>query len=174
LEKKIATIGSLFAKSLTADLDEIQRENGDTSRRILIRHPHAVVVIPVIGRNEALMVTQYRYAMGGETMEFPAGKLDPGEEPLAAAHRELGEETGYLAEKMEKLTSFAPSIGYSTEIIHVFKAAGLKPGPRSYDTQEISSVITLSLDKIKAKILSGEIIDGTTILAMAVNEWKGE
>ena len=171
-KKKLKTVGTLFAKSLYVDLDEIERENGQLSRRILIRHPQAVVVIPVIEPDRALMVTQYRYAMGRDTLEFPAGKLDPGENPLAAAHRELAEETGYLAESMEKLMAFAPSVGYSTEIIHIYIAKHLKTAPRGHDGQEISSVHTISFGKIKEKILGGEIIDGTTILALAVHEWK--
>ena len=138
MEKKLTTIGSLFAKSLYVDLDEIERDNGQLSRRILIRHPQAVVVIPLIEPDRALMVTQFRYAMGRDTLEFPAGKLDPGEDPLETAHRELAEETGYSAESMEKLMAFAPSVGYSTEIIHIFLAKQLQETSRGPDGQEIS------------------------------------
>ena len=174
MEKKIRTLGVLAAKSFSAGLDEVDRGAGGTGLRLVIRHPSAVVVVPLLGPAETLMVAQYRYALGRETIEFPAGKLDPGEKPEEAARRELMEETGYRAASLKRLLSFAPSIGYSTEVIHVFAARGLERLEAEPDPDEIARVIPMKLPRLKERIRSGEVIDGTTMLALAVCEWLGE
>ncbi len=164
----------LAAKSFSVDLDEVDRGHGGTGLRLVVRHPSAVVVVPLLGPSEAVMVAQYRYALGRETIEFPAGKLDPGEEPEEAARRELMEETGYRAASFKKLFSFAPSIGYSTEIVHVFVARELERLEAARDEDEITRVMPVELSRLKELIMSGEVIDGTTMLALAACEWRGE
>lgn len=166
-------MGVLHARSFSADLDEVDPGDGQTKRRLVIRHPSAVVVIPLLSPEQVLLVTQYRYAMGRNSIEFPAGKIDPGETPEAAALRELTEETGYRAGTWRKLSAFAPSVGYSTEIIHVFLAQELTRTETKPDEHEIIRVETAPLARLKEMILAGEIIDGTTMLALAVYEWKG-
>lgn len=174
MEKKIRTLGVLTAKSFSADLDEVDRGAGGTGLRLVVRHPSAVVVVPLLGPSEVMMVAQYRYALGRETIEFPAGKLDPGEEPEEAARRELAEETGHRAAILKRLLSFAPSIGYSTEIIHVFAARNLERLETAPDEDEIARVLPMDLSRLRELIRKGEIIDGTTMLALAVCEWWGE
>ncbi|MEW6267521.1 MAG: NUDIX hydrolase [Thermodesulfobacteriota bacterium] len=173
METKIRTLGVLNARSFSVDLDEVQRQGDSITRRLVIRHPSAVAVVPLIGADEVLVVAQFRYAMGRELIEFPAGKLDPGEEPATAASRELAEETGYRAGRLDRLLSFAPSVGYSNEIIHVYLARDLTPSGNGPDEAEISKVETMKLARVKQMILSGEIIDGVTILALAAYEWSG-
>ena len=173
MEKKIKTLATLHARSFSVDLDEVQGLRPEPSRRVKIRHPSAVSVIPVFDNGETLVVKQFRYAIGRETIEFPAGKLDPGEEPLQAANRELMEETGYKAERFDYLLPFGPSIGYSDEIIHIYKATGLEQVTDLVDEAEISQVFPITFDRLKEMALTGEIIDGTTLLALAVFEWMG-
>jgi ADP-ribose pyrophosphatase len=170
MESKIRTLGVLHARSFTVDLDEVTRGDG-TTRRVVIRHPSAVVVVPVLPDGRTLVVTQYRYAMERETIEFPAGKLDPGEEPLTTAFRELEEETGYRAGRMEPLLPFAPAVGYSTEIIHAFAAHDLTETGMRPDEDEITGVRAIDFDELKAMALRGEIIDGTTLVTLAMYEW---
>jgi ADP-ribose pyrophosphatase len=173
MERKVRTLGSLWAKSFYVELDEVQRTSGELSRRLVIRHPSAVVVIPVLDSGEILTVGQYRYAMERETLELPAGKIDPGEDPETTAHRELLEETGYRAGSWKKLLSFAPSLGYSTEIIHVFVARDLTPTGTTPDEDEIIKVRPFTKDALKAMIADGRLIDGTTMVALAAYEWLG-
>ena len=130
MEKKIRTLGTLFAKSFYVELDEVGRSSGSTGLRLAVRHPSAVSVVPVLPTGETLLVAQHPYLADLETLEFPAGKFNPGEDPEAAAFRETAEETGYRPGRVEKLISFAPSLGYSDEIIHVFAAYDLTPAER--------------------------------------------
>ena len=172
METKLRTLGVLHAKSFSVELDEVARNNaGPTTRRLVIRHPSAVVILPFITPDEVLLVRQYRYAMAADTTEFPAGKLDPGETPEEAAHRELLEETGYRAGRFKKLSTFAPSVGYSTERIHIFAARDLTASGRTPDANEIARVDRVALSRVKEMAVSGDIIDGTTLLALAAYEW---
>jgi len=171
MEKKIRTLGILHARSFSACLDEVRKKSGTTTRRLVIQHPSAVVVIPLLQSDQTLVVTQYRYVLGRETLELPAGKIGPGEDPQAAAHRELAEETGYEAEQMESLTRFAPSLGYSNEMIHVYVGRELRASAGPPDGDEIVKVEKMTLARLKNLILQGEVVDGTTIVALAAYEW---
>jgi ADP-ribose pyrophosphatase len=172
MESKIRTLGSLYARSFSVDLDQVAgpREH-QTSLRLVVRHPSAVVIVPVMGPGQTLLVRQFRYALGRETLEFPAGKLDPGEAPMTAARRELAEETGFEAGRLEPLLPFAPSLGYSTEIIHAFAAYDLTPAATGRDEAEISQVVPMTFTDLGKMARSGGIIDGTTLLALAMYEW---
>jgi ADP-ribose pyrophosphatase len=95
MEKKIRTIATLNAHSFSVSLDDVLLQNGAPGRRIKIDHPEAAAIVPFFSEDQILMVRQYRYALGKETLEIPAGKMDPGEKPEACARRELLEETGF-------------------------------------------------------------------------------
>jgi ADP-ribose pyrophosphatase len=170
-EEKIRTIGALWARSFHVELDEVGRAGG-LSRRLVVRHPSAVTVIPVFEDGRTLVVAQHRYPLDQETLEFPAGKIDPGESPEDAAFRELAEETGLRAGRLTKLTAFAPSVGYSDEMIHIFTAHDLTPTGRPLDEQEINRVERVAFDDLRAMILAGRLIDGTTIAALAAYDWS--
>jgi ADP-ribose pyrophosphatase len=170
----MTTLGSLYTRSFRADLDQVRTENGSVKERLVISHPEAVVVVPVLEPDSVLVVSQYRYAVKQETIEFPAGKVDPGEDVETAARRELIEETGYQAETWQELMTFAPNVAYSTEMIHVYAATGLTRVSSDWrDIEEIDRVEMVKLARIKEMIQSGQIIDGTTILALAAYEWAG-
>ena len=98
MEKKIQTLASLSTHSFSAYLDEVLLKNGMVTKRMRIDHPEATAVVPFISEGEIIMVRQFRYALGKETLEIPAGKMDPGERPEDCAKRELLEETGYEAD----------------------------------------------------------------------------
>ena len=168
MEKKIQTIATLKAASFSVHLDDVVLRDGKVTRRLRIAHPEAAAVVPLVSEGEILMVRQYRYALGRETLEIPAGKLDPGEKPEECAVRELLEETGYRAESLRRVYTFAPAIGYSNELIHIFSAHGLQRVNPDIDEAEISSVETLALDRVRSLVQDGLILDGKTLIALAM------
>lgn len=114
------------------------------------------------------MVRQHRYALGRETLEIPAGKMDPGEKPEDCARRELLEETGYRAESLRRVYTYAPALGYSNELIHIFSAHDLRRVNPEIDEAEISSVERLSLDRVLSLVREGLILDGKTLIGLAM------
>jgi ADP-ribose pyrophosphatase len=142
-------------------------------RRMKIDHPEAAAVVPFVSDDEILMVRQYRYALGRETLEIPAGKMDPGETPEACVRRELREETGYEAGEFTFLYTYAPAIGYSNERIHIYSARRLRKKTTKVDEREISSVEKHTLKSLKEMMEKGHLEDGKTLLGLffAGMEW---
>lgn len=142
---------------------------GTSVDRLLVAHPGASVIIPV-ENGSALCLRQFRTSVGRELLEVPAGKLDTGDDdPLAAAQRELLEETGRTAAHWQHLSSFLPSPGFCDEVMHCYLATGLsKPGRREPDGPE-EAVMTeewISLDRVPELVASGELEDAKTILGL--------
>lgn len=169
MEKKIQTTASLITHSFSAHLDEVLLSNGKVGKRIRIDHPEAAAVVPFVSEDEILMVRQYRYALGRETLEIPAGKLDPGETPEEGAMRELLEETGYQAERLDHIYTYAPAIGYANELIHIFSSHMLKKISTATDDIEISSLEVLHLDEVRERIGKGLILDGKTLIGLCLS-----
>lgn len=169
MEKRIRTLGSLIAPSFSAHLDEVTLMNGEVGKRIRIDHPEASAVIPFVSEDTILMVRQYRYALGVETLEIPAGKVDPGEDPETCARRELLEETGFHASTLERLYTYAPAIGYSNERIHIYSAQDLEWKSDETDEREISSVEKVSLAELREMIRQGRMVDGKTLIGLSVS-----
>lgn len=167
MEHKIQTLARLGTKNFTASLDEVSLRHGQTSKRIFIDHPQAAAMIPFTAANEVIMVRQYRYALQRETLEIPAGKLDDGENPEECIKRELMEETGFEAQHVRRLYTYAPAIGYSNEFIHIYEGRALRKVREEIDTREISSLEILPVDTILEMIKRQEIIDSKTLLALA-------
>ena len=177
MEKKLHTIGLLNTFHFTAYLDEVVLRTGRTSRRLKIDHPEAIAIVPFIDPDHILMVRQWRYAVGQETLEIPAGKVDRGESIEEAIQRELMEETGHKAKVVEPLITYFPAIAYSNEVIHIFSATELIAQEGGIDEDEISSVEIVSMEDALRMIRDGTIRDGKTILGImcardAFNEQK--
>jgi ADP-ribose pyrophosphatase len=168
MEEKIRTLSMLFAKHFSAQLDTVRLRTGRTTERIKIDHPEAAAVVPFLDDKRILMVRQWRYAIGRETLEIPAGKADAGEALEVCAIRELSEETGYLAERLIHLFSYYPAIGYSNEIIRIYAASGLKSLPAKQDGDEISRVEVMELHSVLDLILQGIIADGKTVIGISL------
>ncbi|MEJ5299612.1 MAG: NUDIX hydrolase [Thermodesulforhabdaceae bacterium] len=166
MEKKLHTIGLLNTFHFTAYLDEVILKTGRTSRRLKIDHPEAIAIVPFVDSNHIIMVRQWRYAVGQETLEIPAGKVDRGESIEEAIQRELIEETGYKAKVIKPLVSYFPAIAYSNEIIHIFAATELRAQESRLDEDEISGVEIVSLEDALKMVKNGTIRDGKTILGI--------
>src|SRR5690554_1252432 len=150
-EKKLR--GSLVydGSLLKVHRDEVLLSGGKKTTREWIDHPGAAAVIPVLPGNRVILVRQFRYPLGRETLEIPAGKLDPGESPEECARREVAEETGYYLNSLQDLGAFFTTAGFTNEIIHLFYTADLAPhpsgeeGPAHADEDEHLSVVIYPL-----------------------------
>ncbi|MFH1975733.1 MAG: L-threonylcarbamoyladenylate synthase [Pseudomonadota bacterium] len=147
----------------TLSFDNITLPNGVITGIDIIRHPGASAMVPMLNKNTVLLVKQYRYAAKDYIWEIPAGTLNPGESPLECAKRELIEEIGYSAAKMEKLTEIVPVPGYSDERIHIFLATDLVKAVQNLDRDEILNVHEVKMEVALEMIAKGEIIDAKTI-----------
>ena len=141
----------------------VKLPNGHESARDVTRHPGAVGIVALTDDGRICLVRQYRAALGRVTVEIPAGKLDPGEDPLDCAKRELNEETGLVAERMAFLTSIATTPGFTDERIHLYMATGLSFGPAHPDEDEFLNVDLVPLDELIDAVLDGRIEDSKTI-----------
>jgi len=146
--------------------DRVRLPDGSTSTREYIRHPGAVVVIAVLDGGELLLEHQWRHPLGRALIELPAGKLDPGEEPLACARRELLEETGYTARDWRELATLHPCVGYSDERLVYFLARGLSHEGAQPDHGEHLEVFSASLDRALDWVREGRISDAKTVAGL--------
>jgi ADP-ribose pyrophosphatase len=149
--------------------DRVEEPDGVKVQREIIRHPGSVVVMAVddSGRTPLLLLErQYRYAADARLWELPAGRVDPGENHLSAARRELLEETGFTARKWQRALSLYPSPGFLDEVMHVFLARGLQSGTAQPEDDERIQVRFFPLEQVARMALSGKIPDGKTLAAL--------
>jgi ADP-ribose pyrophosphatase len=168
---QLATRRVYTGKVVRLDVDTVRFPDGSTGDLELIRHPGAAAVVPCAsdpagGDPSILMIRQFRHAAGGPLWEIPAGTLAPGETPEACAHRELREETGVAAERIERLTSIYTTPGFTDEVIHLFWARGLTMGEAARERDEFIEVVPQPLSKVLAGIRGGEIRDAKTVVAI--------
>ena len=145
--------------------------NGYVTELDIIKHPGAVLIIPFLNPQELIMLRQFRPVLNKYLFELPAGTINKSEIPLACAHRELIEETGYAAKKMTLLGKIYPVPGYSTEKILIYRAQGLKPESRAGDKDEIIKKNIFTKKETKRLFKTGKIIDAKTISALALCHW---
>jgi ADP-ribose pyrophosphatase len=144
--------------------DRVQLPDGREATREYVRHPGAAIILPVLDDGRLLMVRQYRYPVGAETLEFPAGKIDPGEPSLETARRELLEETGHVAGVLEFAFHVLPCVGYADERIDYFLARGLRHVGHPGEDGEFLAVETVSLDALLAAADRGELAEAKTLI----------
>jgi ADP-ribose pyrophosphatase len=159
-------------KLLKVCRDRVRLPDGGEAWREYIRHPGAVVVIPVLPDGRLLVERQFRYPVGQVFIEFPAGKIDPGEDLQACAERELLEETGYTAASWEYLGLLHPVIGYANEVIHIYLARDLVAGAAKLDEGEFLEVLPMALADLREAFFAGQITDAKTITCLYWAERK--
>lgn len=147
---------------------EVTLPDGRCARRDVLRHPGAVAVVALTDDGRICLVRQYRAALDRVTVEIPAGKLSPGEDPLEGARRELLEETGATAGRMAYLTTLATCVGFGDELIHLYMATGLSFGRSDPDDDEFIDVDVVALDELVAAVLDGRVEDAKTVVGALV------
>lgn len=155
-------------KLLDVRLDRVRLPNGSEATREYVKHQGAVVIIPELDSGKLLFERQFRYPLGRPLLEFPAGKIDPGESIETTAERELLEETGFVAGEWRYLGVMHPCVGYSNERIEIFYARGLTrhSGGQQLDHEEFLDVLELTLEEAVAAVRTGAITDAKTITAL--------
>jgi len=146
--------------------DRVRLPDGGEATREYVVHPGAVLMLPILADGRLVLERQFRYPVGRVMLEFPAGKIDPCETPLATAQRELREETGYTAGTWEHLGTVHPEIGYSTEVIEMYVATNLAHVGAQLDDGEFLDVVLMPEDELLAAFDAGLVTDGKTIAAL--------
>ncbi len=169
-EKTISSERIYEGRILNLRKDKVHVKDGKTSYREIVEHNGGVALAAITNEGKMVMVRQFRKAAEKAVLEVPAGKIEKGEDHRLTAERELKEETGYSAEKIEFVTAFYSSIGYSTEKIYLYLATNLTPGETEFDDNESIEIIEYELADLKKMVLSGEIEDAKTIAAILLVE----
>ena len=153
------------------DIDTVRYPDGSTGELEMVRHPGAAAVVPIASAPDGpdpviLMLRQYRYATGGELWEIPAGRLEPGEPPEQCARRELLEEAGVTAGRLEPLTTIWTTPGFTDESIHLFAASDLKAATAAREADEFLEVVPTPLTRVLELIRDGSLRDAKTLVAI--------
>ncbi|SAK38979.1 NUDIX domain-containing protein [Caballeronia ptereochthonis] len=178
IEKKVESVTLHEGKFLTLKRDTVELPDGKHATREFVEHPGAVMILPVFDDGRVLLERQFRYPVGRVLLEFPAGKLDPNEDELTCARRELQEETGYTAREWTFLTRIHPVISYSTEFIDLYLARGLTAGDAQLDEGEFLETFIADQAQLMDWVKDGSISDVKTIIGVfwlekiRSGEWK--
>ena len=171
-EHPISSEDAYKGKFLKLKKDIVKLPDGGEAFREYLIHPGAIAIVPILDDGRIILERQFRYPVDAAMLEIPAGKLEPGEDPLLCAQRELLEETGYSATHWEFLGRIHPVISYSTEFIDIYLAKGLTAGERSLDEGEFLDVFAATLDEMHQWIAEGKITDVKTIISVYHLEQK--
>jgi ADP-ribose pyrophosphatase len=166
IETRVASEQVFDGKLLNVRRDTVRLPDGHLATREYVVHPGAVLIIPVLADGHLVLERQFRYPVNAVMLEFPAGKIDANEMPLATARRELREEAGYVANRWTKLGAIHPEIGYSTERIEFFLAEDLVHVGAHPDEGEFLEIVLMSEDELLAAFDRGEVTDGKTVAAL--------
>jgi ADP-ribose diphosphatase len=146
--------------------DEVRLPDGQTARLDIVDHVDSIVLIPLDGEGKVHFVRQYRHAAGVDLLELPAGTLNPGEDPLECARREIREEIGLAADDLRELGAFYLAPGYSTEFMHVYLATGLHDSPLDRDEDEFLEPLSMPSSQALELAVTGQIPDAKTLAAL--------
>ena len=163
-ETRIAGALAYDGSFLKVNRDSVRLPDGAVTHREYILHPGAVVILPLLDDGRVLLERQFRYPLGKVFIEFPAGKIDPGEDILACARRELQEETGYTASDWRFVATIHNAIAYSDEHLELYLARGLVAGPAKLDDGEFLELFTASVPELLEMVRSGQVTDVKTII----------
>ena len=166
VESRLQSETVFSGRLLEVRRDTVRLPNGGEATREFVVHPGAVLIVPVLDDGRLVLERQFRYPVGRVMLEFPAGKIDPGEPPLLTAQRELIEEAGYTASGWKRLGTLHPEIGYSTEFIDMFEARGLSYVGAQLDDGEFLDIVTLTEDELLLTYDCGGFTDAKSIAAL--------
>lgn len=166
-EEKTMKSDKLYeGKLLNLRIDTVELPDKKYSKREIIEHPGAVSILPVTDDDCVILVKQYRKAIEKSLLELPAGKIELNEEPGETAKRELKEETGFSANKIEYLLEFYTSPGFTNEKVYIFLATDLNKGETEFDDGEFIETVKIQIDDLMKMIDRGEIVDSKTIIGI--------
>jgi ADP-ribose pyrophosphatase len=151
---------------LTVSTERVQLPNGRAIELDIIHHPGAAAIVPFRTHREVLLIRQYRHAAGGMILEVPAGKIDPGESPETTARRELQEETGHRAGRLEKLGWIWTTPGFTDEKIHLYAAFELETALSRPEDDEVIELVPTPLDEALDLVWRGELTDAKSAIAL--------
>ncbi len=180
IETTLSTEEVFKGQFLKVQRDQVALSTGAQSVREYITHPGASMVIPVLADGRVLMIHQFRYPLKKVFIEFPAGKIDIGENTLQTAHRELKEETGCTAQQMAWLTTIHPVIGYSDERIEIYLAQDITRGQQKLDAGELVELQAYTLEELLGLVRGNQITDVKTQIGIfwlhqiRSGAWKAE
>jgi ADP-ribose pyrophosphatase len=166
IEHKVSSEEILKGRFLHAFRDTVRLPDGRSATREFVNHPGAVMVVPLLDDGRVVLERQYRYPLQQVMIEFPAGKLDAGEETFNCARRELLEETGYTAREWSRAGVLHPVLAYSNEFIEIWFARGLTLGERQLDAGEFLDVISATPEELMAWCRDGQVTDSKTLTGM--------
>lgn len=144
---------------------QVALDNGDEAVREYVRHPGGVAIVPVVDHN-VILIRQFRMAIERELIELPAGLLEPDEQPIDCAGRELEEELGYRARQLIPLASYFSSVGFADERMHIFLALGLAKTKLNRDAEERISEVIMPIERVRAKLAAQDFEDAKTIIGL--------
>ena len=165
-EKTISSKMIYEGRILNLRKDTVYVIGDKVSEREIVEHSGGVAIAAITNDNKMVMVRQFRKAAGKAILEAPAGKLEKGEVHIETAIRELREETGYTASEIKFLTKFYAAVGYSEDITYIYLCTGLTAGETEFDDHEAIDIIEYDLNELYEMVISGEIEDAKTIIAI--------
>ncbi|SJZ61940.1 NUDIX hydrolase [Selenihalanaerobacter shriftii] len=167
IEEKLKSTEIYEGRILNLKIDDIKLPNDKKAKREIIEHAGGVAIVPYMkDTKEVIMVRQFRNPMEKVLLEIPAGMLEIKEEPKMAARRELEEETGYKTGDLKRIGSFYTSPGFCDEKIHLYLAQNLSKYEQNTDTDEFIEIVKLSIDELKEKLYTSEMMDAKTIIGI--------
>ena len=173
VERRIASTTLLRGSFIDVRRDTVALPDGAQATREYVVHPGAVVVVPLLDDGRLLLERQYRHPVERVMLEFPAGKIDPGEAPADCALRELREETGYTAGEWAYAGSLHNAVGYSTECIEIWFARRLTAGVQELDAGEFVELVTMHESELDALAARGDLTDAKTLIALLwLQRWR--
>lgn len=166
MEKTLSSQQIYDGRAVKLRVETVAKPSGKTTTREIVEHSDCVAVVVLDSKNNAILVRQFRKAVGKILLEIPAGGIAPGEQPIACVRRELQEEIGYLPNKIDKLGGFYSTPGYCTEYLHLYVATHLIPSQLEAEDTEDIEVVRVPLPRIPELIASGEICDAKSVAGL--------
>ncbi|WP_198969596.1 NUDIX domain-containing protein [Xylophilus sp. ASV27] len=163
IERQVDSEAVFDGRLLKVRRDRVRLPDGTLATREYVQHPGAVVVVPLLDDGRVVLERQFRYPIGLAMVEFPAGKLDAGEDPFVCGRRELLEETGYTAREWARAGAMHLAIAYSTEVIHIYFARGLVAGAQALDAGEFLDVFAATPEELLQWCRDGSVTDAKTL-----------